>query len=202
MTHQQLPDDPHQHEPSPIPQTTRHGTQTSDPADDCPPEGGAHLLFGSVEEMLADLAASGGPEGGVVRVERLVRTQPTTLGGIATFGVVVTARRAHELSETLSAWVIVAHVTLDLHGQPIVPAQEAARRHHEAQRLISALVADAGYTPRSGVYLLSDGCYGFTATAEPLSASGDSASHGRNSAEQRDSSVEGKANGEGGDAHA
>ena len=205
MTQQQLPNDLQQHKPSPNPHAARHETQTSDPPNDCLPEGGAHLLFGSVEELLADLAASGGPEGGIVHIERLVRTQPATLGGIATFGVVVTARRAHELSETLSAWVIVARVTLDMQGQPIVPAQaqEAARRNHEAQRLISALVADAGYTPRSGVYLLSDGCYGFTATAEPLSASGNSASHAHHSEEQRDSSVEGKANGEGGgDAHA
>jgi hypothetical protein len=140
----------------------------------CVPEGGAHLLFGSVEELLADLAASGGPEGGLVRVERLVRTQPSTLGGTATLGVAVTARRANELSETLSAWVIVARVSLDPRGQALAPtqAQEAARQHHEAQRLISALVADAGYAPRSGVYLLRDGCYNFTATAEPLAALG------------------------------
>ncbi|MGH2502715.1 MAG: hypothetical protein ACRDID_09395 [Ktedonobacterales bacterium] len=141
--------------------------------DHCVPEGSAHLLFGSVEELLADLAASGGPEGGIVRVERLVRTQPTALGGTAIFGVTITARRANELSEVLSAWVIIARVTLDLRGQAISTpqAQDAARQHHETQRLISALVADAGYAPRSGVYLLSDGCYSFTATAEPLATS-------------------------------
>jgi hypothetical protein len=121
----------------------------------CPADGSIHLLFGSVEELLADLAASGGPEGGIVRVERLVRSQSATLGGTATFGIALTARRATEISEVLSAWVIVARVALDPWGRPVSPtqAQEARRRHHEAQRLLSALVADAGYTPRSGIYV-------------------------------------------------
>ena len=136
----------------------------------CAPPGSVHLLFGSVEELLADLSASGGPDGGVVRVERLVRSQPGAISGVATFGIAVTARRARELSETLSAWVIVARVALNPAGQAIsvTRAQEAARRHHEAHRLLSALVADAGYTPRSGLYLLSDDCYQLSATAESL----------------------------------
>lgn len=203
MTHQQIPDDPQQYGSSSIPRTTCRVTQSERRSRRCPPEGSVHLLFGSIEELLADLAASGGPEGGIVRVERLVRTQPTSLGGTATFGVVVTARRADELGETLSAWVIVARVTLDPQGQPIVSAQaqEAARRHHEAQRLIRALVADVGYTPRSGVYLLSDGCYGFTATAAPLAASGGAGADPHRSAEKRDSSNEGEAGKEEGGAH-
>ncbi|HZC04327.1 MAG TPA: hypothetical protein VE338_01690 [Ktedonobacterales bacterium] len=171
-----------------------------------PADGSVHLLFGSVEELLADLAASGGPEGGIVRVERLVRSQPAALGGTATFGVVLTARRATEISEVLSAWVIVARVALDPWGRPVSPtqAQEARRRHHEAQRLLSAFVADAGYTPRSGTYLLSEACYGFTATAEPLSAaaqsgpvSGAEAEKGANLAtEQGDHTGERETNGE------
>ncbi|HEX8729345.1 MAG TPA: hypothetical protein VF739_12015, partial [Ktedonobacterales bacterium] len=130
----------------------------------------------------------------VVRVERLVRTQPTALGGDATFGIAVTARRANELSVVLSAWVIVARVALDPRGQPLAPAQaqEAARRHHEAQRLISAQVADAGYAPRSGVYLLSDGCYAFTATAAPLAT----ATPAEHPGEQGGSSTEGPGNSE------
>lgn len=201
MTQQQLPDDRQQQGSSPIPRTTRRVPQTRQPSERCPPEGSRHLLFGSVEELLADLTASGGPEGGIVRVERLVRTQPNTLGGVATFGVAVTAQRASELSEVLSAWVIVARVTLDLQGQPLAPAQAqaAARRHHDAQRLISALVADAGYTPRSGVYLLSDGCYTFTATAEPLAASDQRTATTKPSADSRGPSVEGERGDEGGD---
>lgn len=203
MTHRQIPDGPQQHEPSSAPRTTRRVTQSNQASGHCPPARSAHLLFGSVEELLADLTASGGPEGGVVRVERLVRTQPTALGGTATFGVAVTARRASELSETLSAWVIVARLTLDPQGKSVAPAQaqEATRHHHEAQRLISALVADAGYTPRNGVYLLSDGCYDFTATAEAPSASERLAAENRHSADQPAPSVESQADEEGGGAH-
>lgn len=170
-----------QHRPDESPQHTAHQAHEADEVSEahagqrictCPVDGSVHLLFGSVEELLADLAASGGPEGGIVRVERLVRSQPAALGGTAAFGVALTARRAAEISEVLSAWVIVARVALDPWGRPVLPtqAQEARRRHHEAQRLLSAFVADAGYTPRSGMYLLSEACYGFTATAESLSA--------------------------------
>lgn len=215
MTHQHLPDVPRPSGPSDSPHSPHspHSaprvTRTTRGADHCPLEGSAHLLFGSVEELLADLDTSGGPEGGVVRVERLVRTQPTALGGDATFGIAVTARRANELSEVLSAWVIIARVALDPRGQPLAPAQaqEVARWHHETQRLISAQVADAGYAPRSGVYLLRDGCYTFTATAAPLAtatpAAGPAAEH---TGEQRDPSVEkpdnGEADSEGGAEHA
>ncbi|HEX8727497.1 MAG TPA: hypothetical protein VF739_02685, partial [Ktedonobacterales bacterium] len=167
-----------QHRPDESPQHTAHQTHQADEAHAghricaCPTDGSVHLLFGSVEELLADLAASGGPEGGFVRVERLVRLLSTALGGTATFGVAITARRATEITEVLSAWVIVARVALDPWGRPVSPsqAQEARRGHREAQNLLSAFVADAGYTPRSGMYLLSEACYGFTATAEPLSS--------------------------------
>ena len=200
MTHNKLPNDT----PSNTPRTTRREARTKSAPGDCLPDGGTHLLFGSVEELLADLASSGGPEGGAVRVERLVRTQPTALGGTATFGVAVTALRANEISETLSAWVIVARVSLDPRGQAISPAQaqEAARQHHEAQRLISAFVADSGYAPRSGVYLLSDGCYSFTATAEPLSRPARDGTETEHPDEPRDSAIERECNGEGGASHA
>ena len=167
-----------QHRPDESPQHTAHQADEAHAGHRehriraCPTDGSVHLLFGSVEELLADLAASGGPEGGIVRVERLVRSQPAALGGTATFGVALTARRATEISEVLSAWVIVARVALDPWGRPVSPtqAQEVRRRHHEAQHLLSAFVVEAGYTPRSGMYLLREACYGFTATAEPLSA--------------------------------
>ncbi|HEX8730089.1 MAG TPA: hypothetical protein VF739_15770, partial [Ktedonobacterales bacterium] len=64
MTHQHLPDDPRPCEPSERPHSAPRVTRTTRGADHCPPEGSAHLLFGSVEELLADLAAGGGPEGG------------------------------------------------------------------------------------------------------------------------------------------
>lgn len=186
-----------QHRPDESPQPTpheAHETRADHRISACPSDGSAHLLFGSVEELLADLAASGGPDGGIVRVERLVRSQPAALGGTATFGVALTARRATEISEVLSAWVIVARVALDPWGRPVSPtqAQEARRRHHEAQNLLSAFIADAGYTPRSGVYLLSEACYGFTATAEPLSSltqSGTAETGANQAAEQDDRSV-------------
>lgn len=202
MTHQYLPDDPRPSEPSDSPHSPHSAprvTRTGRGADHCPPEGSAYLLFGSVEELLADLADSGGSEGGVVRVERLIRTQPSALGGDATFGIAITARRANELSEILSAWVIVGRVALDPRGKPLAPAQaqEAARRHHEAQRLISAQVADAGYAPRSGVYLLSDGCYAFSATAAPLATSTPAARPAtEHTVEQGSPSVERPGNGE------
>jgi hypothetical protein len=163
------------HRPDESPQPTPHEAQEAHAGpriSACPADGSVHLLFGSVEELFADLATSGGPEGGIVRVERLLRSQPAALGGTATFGVMLTARRATEISEVLSAWVMVARIALDPWGRPVSPtqAQVARRRHHEVQRLLSALVADAGSTPRSGVYLLSEACYGFTATAEPLMA--------------------------------
>jgi len=195
-----------QHRPDESPQHTAHQTHQADEAHAghseqricaCPADGSVHLLFGSVEELLADLAASGGPEGGSVRVERLVRSQPASLGGTATFGVALTARRATEISEVLSAWVIVARVALDPWGRPVSPtqAQEARRRHHEAQRLLSAFVADAGYTPLRGVYLLSEACYGFTATAESLSSlthAGTAETGASQAAEHGDRSVKGE----------
>lgn len=211
MTHQHLPDDPRPSGPSERPHSPHSAsrmTRTTRGADHCPPEGSAHLLFGSVEELLADLAASGEPEGGVVRVERLVRTQPTALGGDATLGIAVTARRANELSEVLSAWVIIARMALDPRGHPLAieQAQEAARRHHEAQRLISAQIADAGYAPRSGMHLLSDGCYAFTATAAPLATATPAAAPAEHAGEQGGSIAEGpgnsEADSEGGAAHA
>ncbi len=196
-----------QHRPDESPQHTAHQADEAHTGHRehricaCPTDGSVHLLFGSVEELLADLAASGGPEDGIVRVERLVRSQPAALGGTATFGVALTAWRAMEISEVLSAWVLVARVALDPWGHPVSPtqAQEARRRHHEAQNLLSAFVADAGYSPRSGMYLLSEACYGFTATAEPLASlahSGTAETGANQAAEQGDRSVKSETNSE------
>lgn len=203
MTDQHLPDESGQHTAHQAHEAHEaHAGHREQRICTCPADGSIHLLFGSVEELLADLAASGGPEGGIVRVERLVRSQSATLGGTATFGIALTARRATEISEVLSAWVIVARVALDPCGRPVSPtqAQEARRRHHEAQNLLSAFVADAGYTPRSGVYLLSEECYGFTATAEPLSALAHAETEvetgAEHTSEQRDRSDEGEGDGE------
>src|SRR5487761_2364215 len=91
-----------QYRPDESPQHTAHQTHQADEAragltiSTRPADGSIHLLFGSVEELLADLAASGGPEGGSVRIERLVRSQPAALGGTATFGVALTARRGDQ----------------------------------------------------------------------------------------------------------
>ena len=129
--------------------------------------GAVHLLFGAVEDLLADLTAHGAPDGGVVRVERLVRNRADTIGGVATLGIAVTARRADEI---LSCWVIVARLGLDPWGRPVSgeAAQRAARRHHDAQRLIGALVADAGFDVRLGLYQLPEDCYTLAATCESL----------------------------------
>ena len=129
--------------------------------------GAVHLLFGAVENLLTDLTAHGAPDGGVVRVERLVRNRADTMGGAATMGIAVTARRADEI---LSCWVIVARLGLDPWGRPVSgeAAQRAARRHHDAQRLIGALVADAGFDVRLGLYQLPEDCYTLAATCESL----------------------------------
>lgn len=126
---------------------------------------GPHLLFGSVEDLLDDLRACGAPDGNVVRVERLVRTRVQQYSGTATLGVVLTARRGDEI---LSAWVIVARVALDPWGQPVSrdPAQQAGQRHRDVQRTLAAFVADAGFVPRDGLYLLTEECYGYQATAQ------------------------------------
>ena len=138
--------------------------------------GAVHLLFGAVEDLLADLTAHGAPDGGVVRVERLVRNRADTLGGVATLGIAVTARRADEI---LSCWVIVARLGLDPWVRPVSgeAAQRAARRHHDAQRLIGALVADAGFDVRLGLYQLPQDCYTLTATCEALHDPRDLLSH-------------------------
>jgi hypothetical protein len=147
--------------PSGKPPTSRHQTRVDRAS------GTVHLLFGAVEDLLADLTAHGAPDGGVVRVERLVRNRADTMGGVATLGIAVTARRADEI---LSCWVIVARLGLDPWGRPVSgeAAQRAARRHHEAQRLIGALVADAGFDLRMGLYQLPEDCYTLAATCESL----------------------------------
>lgn len=128
-----------------------------------------HVLFGTVEDLLANLTLHGAPDGGVVRVERLVRTRTHAAGGTATLGVAVTARREDEV---LSAWVIVGRLALDPWGQPLDHdrARHGAARHHDAQHLIGALFADAGFDVRLGLYLLPEACYGFAATCAALAA--------------------------------
>lgn len=128
-----------------------------------------HLLFGAVEDLLADLTLHGAPDGGTIRVERLVRTKADSLGGAATLGIAVTARREDEV---LSAWVIVGRLALDPWGQPLdrERARRAAERHRDAQHLIGALFADAGFDVRLGLYLLPEACYGFAATSATLDA--------------------------------
>lgn len=126
---------------------------------------GPHLLFGSVEDLLDDLRACGAPDGNVVRVERLVRTRVHQYSGTATLGVALTARRGDEI---LSAWVVVARVALDPWGQPVSrdTARQAGQRHRDVQRTLAAFVADAGFVPRDGLYLLTEECYGYQATAQ------------------------------------
>ncbi|HZC06236.1 MAG TPA: hypothetical protein VE338_11415 [Ktedonobacterales bacterium] len=119
--------------------------------------------------MLDDLREHGAPEGDIVHVERIVRTRAAEgAGGVATQGVLVTARRADEI---LSAWVVVGRVALDPWGQPLDQerAKRQTQRHQEAQRVIGAQVADAGYAVRTGLYLLPDAGYSFAATSEALS---------------------------------
>lgn len=128
-----------------------------------------HLLFGSLEDLLADLEESGPPEGNFVRVERLVRSRSHTMGGTATLGVAVTARREDEI---LSVWVIVARLALDPWGQPLSleHARAATARHHDAQHVLAAVVADAGFDVRGGLYLLAEACYGLDASAAVLAS--------------------------------
>src|SRR5689334_4508425 len=127
----------------------------------------AHLMFGSVEDLLADLIERGAPDGRVVRIERVVRNNVRQTGGGATLGVAVTARRKDEV---LSCWVVVGRLSLDPWGQPTDRTRASAltARHHEAQRIIGALCADAGFDVRLGLYRLPDDCYRFAATCAAL----------------------------------
>lgn len=131
--------------------------------------GTIHVAFGAVEDLLADLTLNGAPDGGVVRVERLVRTKTEAMGGTATLGIAVTARREDEV---LSAWVIVGRLALDPWGQPLdrERARRATTRHRDAQHLVGALFADAGFEVRLGLYLLPEACFGFAATCDTLDA--------------------------------
>ncbi len=74
------------------------------------------------------------------------------------------------MDEILSCWVIVARLGLDPWGHPVSgeATQRAAVRHRDAQRLIGALVFDAGFDVRLGLYRLPEDCYGFSATCEAL----------------------------------
>lgn len=145
------------------PHVHRHARIHDDSADV------VHLLFGSLEDLLADLAGNGEPEGNIVRVERLVRSRSHTAGGTATLGIAVTARRVDEI---LSVWVIVARLALDPWGHPLsaAEARAAADRHRQAQQMLAAFVADAGFEVRGGLYLLSEGCYGLNASAAALAS--------------------------------
>lgn len=129
--------------------------------------GEVHLLFGAVEDLLSDLRQHGAPDDQTVRVERIVRTRPHQLGGNATLGITVTARRADEI---LSCWVVVGRLSLDPWGQPMnrPEAHVVAERHRTAQHVVGALVADAGFEVRLGLYLLPDSAYGFAATCAAL----------------------------------
>ena len=125
--------------------------------------GDVHLLFGAVEDLLTDLVERGAPEGNIVRIKQIVRTRPSDIGGTATLGITVTARREDEI---LSSWVVVGRLALDPWGQPMdrTHAHAVAQRHRDMQRLIGALLADAGFDVRLGLYLLPEACYGFAAT--------------------------------------
>jgi len=131
--------------------------------------GTVHVTFGAVEDLLADLTLNGAPDGGVVRVERLARTKTEAMGGTATLGIAVTARREDEV---LSAWVIVGRLALDPWGQAIdrERARRLTARHRDAQHLVGALFADAGFEVRLGLYLLPEACFGFAATCDTLDA--------------------------------
>jgi hypothetical protein len=127
----------------------------------------ANLLFGSVEDLLADLIKRGAPDGRVVRIERVVRNNVRQTGGTATLGIAVTARREDDV---LSCWVIVGRLPLDPWGQPTdrTRANALTARHHDAQRIIAALFADAGFDVRLGLYRLPEDCYHFAATCAAL----------------------------------
>lgn len=155
-------------EPVTLPTPPAHPTRRRRTRVD-PQTGMVHLTFGAVEELLADLTPHGAPDGGVVRVERLVRTKADTMGGTATLGIAVTARREDEV---LSAWLIVGRLALDPWGRPLdrERARRAAERHRDAQHLVGALFADAGFDIRLGLYLLPEACYGFAATCATLDA--------------------------------
>ena len=144
--------------------------------------GVVHLLFGAVEDLLADLVTHGAPDGNTVRVERLVRTKVRAMGGAATLGIAITARRADEI---LSCWVIVARLELDPWGGPVRAevARRAAVRHREAQHVIGALAADAGFDVRLGLYQLPEDCYGLAATCATLDALLDHAEEGDRTSE-------------------
>lgn len=127
----------------------------------------AHLLFGSVEDLLADLIERGAPDDRVVRIERIVRNNVREMGSTAALGIAVTACRENEV---LSCWVIVGRLALDPWGQPTDRTRASAltARHHEAQRIIAALFADAGFDVRLGLYRLPEDCYRFAATCTAL----------------------------------
>lgn len=127
----------------------------------------AHLLFGSVEDLLADLSERGAPDGRVVCIERVVRNNVPETDGIATLGIAITARREDEV---LSCWVIVGRFALDPWGQPTDQTRASAltARHHDAQRIIAALITDAGFDVRVGLYRVPEDCYYFAATCAAL----------------------------------
>ena len=143
--------------------TAQRGVLLGTPRQSQAGVGDVHLLFGAVEDLLRDLTERGGPDNHVVRVERIARSRATDFGGTTTLGIAVTARREDEI---LSCWVVVARLSLDPWGQPPdrPHARNQAERHREAQRLIGARFADAGFDVRLGLYRLPDDCYGFAAT--------------------------------------
>lgn len=134
--------------------------------------GPTQLLFGAVEDLLADLVEQGGPDDQVVRVERIVRTQAGPSGGTATLGVAVTARRADDV---LACWAVAERLALDPGGQPLdrAHARTLTAHHQEAQHLIGALVADAGFAVRLGLCRFPEHCDRFAATCVALDATAD-----------------------------
>lgn len=122
-----------------------------------------HILFGSLERLLEDLATVGAPDRGTVRAARLSRRQMGEFGGTTFHGVAVTARRDDEI---LSAWIVVARETLDPSGRPFDEAHhaEAIARWQDIYERIAALIAEKGYTVVDGVYLLPDACFDLGAT--------------------------------------
>lgn len=122
-----------------------------------------HILFGSLERLLEDLAGIGAPDRGTVRVARLSRRHMGEFGGTTFYGVAVTVR--HE-DEILSAWVVVDRETLDPSGRPFDETQhaEAIARWQNIHERIAALIAAKGYTVAEGVYLLPDACFDLGAT--------------------------------------
>jgi hypothetical protein len=124
-------------------------------------------MFGSVEDLLADLSERSVPDGRVVRIERVVRNNLRQTGGVATLGIAITARCKDEV---LSCWIIVGRLALDPWGQPMdrTRAISLTARHHDAQHIIAALFADAGFDVRLGLYRLPEDCYRFAGTCAAL----------------------------------